>query len=205
MVHALPIIALPQLLSYQSRHHALDPLLPYDSILCLLQSRCIVVINSVEGRRNLWLLRKKRLGLGSRHCGYWACSRKGIDSRRAIGRFVLGSGRSSSSRRKKGQLKLLCHSSQGSESGSSGDKAAARFSRAKIASAALRYEEKIRLIRAVPHRLDLFFFPTSSHKHQSRTSLRVPIPLSIVFILEHTYNKRNGKDQGTQDWQQVQV
>lgn len=64
MIHALPVIALSQLLSHQSRHHALDPLFSDNCILGLLESWRVVVVDTVEGRRNRWFLSQEG-------CGFW--------------------------------------------------------------------------------------------------------------------------------------
>jgi hypothetical protein len=66
MIDSLPVIALAQLLSNQSRHHTPDPLFSNDGILCLLQAGRIVVIDTVESRRDFGFLRKESFGFGSR-------------------------------------------------------------------------------------------------------------------------------------------
>lgn len=67
MVHALPPVALVHLVPHQSRHHALDPLLSDNGVLCRLESCVVIVVDALEGRSDLGLLRKERLGLGGRH------------------------------------------------------------------------------------------------------------------------------------------
>jgi len=56
------------------------------------------------------------------------------------------------------------------------------------------------------HRLDLFFsfilFPTTSHNIEDFFDFHQLY--NLIFLQENT-NIRNGKDQGTQDWQQVQA
>jgi hypothetical protein len=66
MIDSLPVIALAQLLSNQSRHHTPDPLFPNDCILCLLQAGRIVVIDTIEGRRDFGFLCEESFGFGSR-------------------------------------------------------------------------------------------------------------------------------------------
>ena len=56
MIHTLSIVALSQLLPYQPSHHALDPLLSYDSVLCGFQARCVCVVDAVEGWGDFGLL-----------------------------------------------------------------------------------------------------------------------------------------------------
>lgn len=72
MIDAFPVIALAQLFSNQSRHHAPNPLFPYNSILRLLESCGILVVDSVEGRRDLGFLRQEGCRFGGRgHEGHW--------------------------------------------------------------------------------------------------------------------------------------
>lgn len=69
VVYPLSPIALAHLIPHQPRHHALDPLLPQNRVLRSLERRVVFVVDALEGRRNLWLLRQKHFGLGSGHCG----------------------------------------------------------------------------------------------------------------------------------------
>ena len=69
MVDSLPVVALAELLPYQTAHHDLDPLLPDDGILCLLEALGVLVVDAVECGSDLGLLGQKGLGFGSRHCG----------------------------------------------------------------------------------------------------------------------------------------
>lgn len=56
MVHALPVVALGQLLPHQATHHNSDPLLADDGILGLLQALRIIVVDAVESGRDGGLL-----------------------------------------------------------------------------------------------------------------------------------------------------
>jgi hypothetical protein len=69
MVDSLSIVAFAQLLSHQSAHHDLYPLLSDNGILRSLQCLVVLVVDSVECGRHLGLLGQESLGLGSRHCG----------------------------------------------------------------------------------------------------------------------------------------
>ena len=64
MIDPLLDITLPQFLSYQPSHHALDPLLPNDSILRCLQPWSIRVVYSLEGWGDLGLF-------GEEEGGFW--------------------------------------------------------------------------------------------------------------------------------------
>lgn len=75
MVDSLSVVALAELIPYQTAHHDLDPLLPDDSILCLLEALGVIVVDAVEGGSDLGLLGQKGLGLGGRHCGR-GCGRR---------------------------------------------------------------------------------------------------------------------------------
>lgn len=77
VVDALPVVALAHLLADQARHHGLDPLLADDGILGGLESGVVVVVDAVEGGRNLGLLREEGLGLGRRHGGGRAAAAAG--------------------------------------------------------------------------------------------------------------------------------
>lgn len=68
MVHALPIIALGQLLPHQATHHNSDPLLADNGILGLLQALRIIVVDTVKGGRDGGLLGQEGRRFGSRHC-----------------------------------------------------------------------------------------------------------------------------------------
>lgn len=68
MIHTLPSVALAHLIPHQPRHHALNPLLSNNRILRSLERLIVLVVNTIEGRRNLWLLGQKHRGLGSWHC-----------------------------------------------------------------------------------------------------------------------------------------
>ena len=73
MVHALPVVALGQLLPHQTTHHNSDPLLADDGILGLLQALRIIVVDAVKGGRDGGLLGQKGRRFGSRHCCWiWA-------------------------------------------------------------------------------------------------------------------------------------
>lgn len=67
MVDALPPVALVHLVPHQPRHHAPDPLLSDNGILCGLEGGVVVVVDALERGWDLGLLRKERLGLGCRH------------------------------------------------------------------------------------------------------------------------------------------
>lgn len=67
MVDALFPIALVHLVPHQPRHHAPDPLLTDDGILCGLERCVVVVVDALEGWSNLGLLREEQFGLRSRH------------------------------------------------------------------------------------------------------------------------------------------
>lgn len=69
VVDSLPPVALAHLLPDQPGHHTLNPLLANDSILRALQGNVVLVVDSIEGGRDLWLLGQKRSGLRCRHCG----------------------------------------------------------------------------------------------------------------------------------------
>lgn len=69
MVHALLVVALAHLLPDQARHHALDPLLANNGILCGLERFVVVVVYAVEGGRDGGLRRLEHGGLGCRHGG----------------------------------------------------------------------------------------------------------------------------------------
>ena len=56
VVDSLPPVALAHLCPDQSGHHALNPLLTDDSVLCALQGNVVLVVDAVKGGRNLWLL-----------------------------------------------------------------------------------------------------------------------------------------------------
>jgi hypothetical protein len=82
MIDPLPPVALAHLIPHQSRHHALDPLLPDDSILRRLERRVVVVVDALERGRNLWLFGEEECGLRRRHCGgYELCMEVYVDSR----------------------------------------------------------------------------------------------------------------------------
>ena len=79
VVHALPVVALAQLLPHQPRHHALHPLLPDHGVLRGFQRLVVVVVDAVERRGHRRLGRFEHLGLGSGHCrGFW---REGVSER----------------------------------------------------------------------------------------------------------------------------
>lgn len=67
MVHTLAGVAFVQFLASESKHHGADPLLANDGIFGGLEGLGIVVVHSVEGRRDLRLHALEALGLGSRH------------------------------------------------------------------------------------------------------------------------------------------
>lgn len=71
MVDALPVVALPQLLAHQSPHHDLDPLLPDNGILGLLEARGVFVVDSVKGGRDRGLLGQEGRRLGGGHRDVW--------------------------------------------------------------------------------------------------------------------------------------
>lgn len=68
MVDAFPVVALAELLPNQPAHHDLDPLLPDDGILGLLEALGVVVVDSVKGGRDGGLLGQEGRGFGGRHC-----------------------------------------------------------------------------------------------------------------------------------------
>lgn len=69
MVDPLPPVALAHFLSDQPRHHAPDPLLPDDGVLCALERSVVLVIDPIKGWRNLGLFGQEEFGLWCRHCG----------------------------------------------------------------------------------------------------------------------------------------
>jgi hypothetical protein len=71
VVYSLPPVALAHLFPDQPCHHTLNPLLADDSILCSLQSDVVIVVDTVECGRDLWLLGQEQSGLRCRHCGVW--------------------------------------------------------------------------------------------------------------------------------------
>lgn len=72
MINPILVIALAHLLPDQPRHHDLDPLLPYDGILCRLDRALVVEVDAVEGWRDGGLLREEGRGFGGWHCGIGA-------------------------------------------------------------------------------------------------------------------------------------
>ena len=74
VVHALLPIALSHLFSYQSRHHALYPLLANDGILCRFQRLVVIVVDAVEGGRYRRLGCFEGLGFWSWHIAEFAAS-----------------------------------------------------------------------------------------------------------------------------------
>lgn len=69
MINPLPPVTLAHLLPHQPRHHAPNPLLPNDSILCAFERSVVLVVDTIKGRRNLGLFGKEEFGLWRRHCG----------------------------------------------------------------------------------------------------------------------------------------
>jgi hypothetical protein len=69
MVDSLPPVALAHLLPHQPCHHALDPLLPDDRVLCGLEGCVVIVVDAIKGGSDLRLLCEEEFGLGCRHCG----------------------------------------------------------------------------------------------------------------------------------------
>lgn len=67
MIDPLLSITLPQFLSYQPGHHALDPLFPNDSILRGLEPWCIRVVYSLEAWWDLGLFGEEEGGFWSWH------------------------------------------------------------------------------------------------------------------------------------------
>jgi len=68
MIDPFPVVALLQLVSHQPRHHILDPLFTDDCILCRLQSRCVLVVDTVEGWRHGRFAGEEVGRFGCRHC-----------------------------------------------------------------------------------------------------------------------------------------
>lgn len=81
MIDAFSVVAFAQLLPDQAAHHDLHPLLPDDSILCLLQLLVVVVVDAVKGRGHGRLLGQESRRFGGRHC-VWST---GMSSRLAYG------------------------------------------------------------------------------------------------------------------------
>jgi len=75
VVDTLAVVALSELAADNTGHHALDPLLAQDSILGGLECFCVVVVDTVECRRDRRLLGQVCGGLGDRHCGLAARER----------------------------------------------------------------------------------------------------------------------------------
>ena len=69
VVHALPGVALAQLLTNQTDHHGTDPLFTDDGILGGLESLGVVEVHAVESGRDFRLHGLEALGLGGRHRG----------------------------------------------------------------------------------------------------------------------------------------
>lgn len=68
MVDTLSVVAFSKLLSGQSDHHALDPLLTKDRVLGGLERLGVVVVDSIESGGNGGLLGEKGGGFGDGHC-----------------------------------------------------------------------------------------------------------------------------------------
>jgi hypothetical protein len=69
VIDPLPPVAFAHLVPHQPRHHALDPLLPDNSILCGLERFVVVVVDALKGGSDLGLLCEEEFGLGGGHCG----------------------------------------------------------------------------------------------------------------------------------------
>lgn len=67
MVDPFPIVAFAQFFPYKPPHHDLNPLLPDDGILSLLESHVVVIVDPIEGWWDLWLLRQELGRLWGRH------------------------------------------------------------------------------------------------------------------------------------------
>jgi len=96
MVDALPIIALAQLLPYETSHHDLHPLFPENGILGLFQSRGVFVVDSVKSGRNRGLLGQEGRRLRGGHVDLQAANEAGStnsqDGCRVVGCRTSGVG-----------------------------------------------------------------------------------------------------------------
>lgn len=85
VVHTLADVALAQLFANKTGHHDLNPLLPGDGVLGSLEGLGVIVVDSVEGRRDLGLVALEELGLGGRHCEYLSGAAYMIGIRGVVG------------------------------------------------------------------------------------------------------------------------
>lgn len=70
MIHTLLVVALAHLLTDQSRHHALHPLLPDYRVLCSLERLVVIVVYAIECGRDSGFRGFERIGLWGWHgCG----------------------------------------------------------------------------------------------------------------------------------------